>query len=363
MPNRILRFSVTESGIVMEYYYLGLYADFACLAGECPSTCCAGWQIAIDEQALERFAALPDKELCQDIFGNIVQRDGTYYFANRPDGSCAMLDGDGLCRIQRSTEEQMLCITCRKYPRLAGKVGDSCWMSMAGSCPVVADYLWRRPISWYVVRNGTSCTVDIRDMPIVGERLKSLEEFCGGRTENIRKGGSVSTQEAQERYQLMLHLVDGCLDLFTLSVEPKYLEGSFDYFEKEDRDVSAMRSDITAFEEIWREQLNYFYANYLPYRIYSMALGMPECQEDTVNLLIAGEAALFYVIHFSRHFTLQESGLQQAVEEVNWLYRFCCHGRIRSEKFLGFLKSVFSDGRQLAAIFQPDFRFMDAVFK
>lgn len=363
MLNRILHFNVTESGIDMEYYYLGLYADFACLAGECPSTCCAGWQIVVDEQALERFEALPDRELRQDILSNIVQRDETYYFVNRPDGSCAMLDEDGLCRIQRSTQEQMLCITCRKYPRLAGKVGDACWMSMAGSCPVVADYLWRRRIRWYVVRNGTSCTMDIRDMPIVGERLRSLRSFCGCDIENYGKGQPVSLEEARERYQAMLHLVDCCLGFFALSAEPQYLEGSFDYFEQEDRDISAILRDIDSFEKTWREQLNEFYANYLPYRVYSMIPGMETRLDDTANLSVAGEAALFYVIRFSRHFMLQESNLKQIVEEINWLYRFCCHGRVRSEKFLEFLKSEFADGRQLISVFQPDFSFLDAAFK
>ena len=31
------------------------YDTFACIAGRCPDTCCAGWQILIDEESLERY--------------------------------------------------------------------------------------------------------------------------------------------------------------------------------------------------------------------------------------------------------------------------------------------------------------------
>ena len=133
----------------MGYYYLGLYKDFSCMAGDCPSTCCAGWRIRIDKEAMERFQALPDHKLRDDILQHVRKKGQDCYFANRSDGSCAMLDPDGLCRIQRNTEEQMLCVTCRKFPRLAGRVNGDLWMSMAASCPVVAKYLLQQPVSFY----------------------------------------------------------------------------------------------------------------------------------------------------------------------------------------------------------------------
>ena len=30
--------------------------EFACLAGDCPDTCCANWEIAFDEEACARYA-------------------------------------------------------------------------------------------------------------------------------------------------------------------------------------------------------------------------------------------------------------------------------------------------------------------
>ena len=31
------------------------YSRFQCVAGQCPDTCCAGWQIMIDETSLKKY--------------------------------------------------------------------------------------------------------------------------------------------------------------------------------------------------------------------------------------------------------------------------------------------------------------------
>ena len=39
----------------MKRTYVDNYQDFQCIADRCPKTCCAGWQIEIDEETLERY--------------------------------------------------------------------------------------------------------------------------------------------------------------------------------------------------------------------------------------------------------------------------------------------------------------------
>ena len=41
----------------MRYIKPHYYDTFECLAGKCPATCCAGWQIMIDEESLNRYEA------------------------------------------------------------------------------------------------------------------------------------------------------------------------------------------------------------------------------------------------------------------------------------------------------------------
>lgn len=39
----------------MRYLKPHFYDKFVCTAGACPDTCCAGWQIMIDEESLDRY--------------------------------------------------------------------------------------------------------------------------------------------------------------------------------------------------------------------------------------------------------------------------------------------------------------------
>ena len=39
----------------MRYLKPHYYDKFVCTAGDCPDSCCAGWQIVIDETSLERY--------------------------------------------------------------------------------------------------------------------------------------------------------------------------------------------------------------------------------------------------------------------------------------------------------------------
>ena len=51
----------------MRYVKPHFYDSFVCTAGDCPDTCCAGWQIMIDEESLERYENEPGE------FGKILR--------------------------------------------------------------------------------------------------------------------------------------------------------------------------------------------------------------------------------------------------------------------------------------------------
>ena len=78
--------------IRVPYYY----RKFQCTADKCPDTCCAGWQIVIDEETLEKYHAF------EGPFGNrlansIDWREGV--FKQYEDKRCAFLDENNLCDI------------------------------------------------------------------------------------------------------------------------------------------------------------------------------------------------------------------------------------------------------------------------
>ena len=306
----------------------------------------------MDEEAMKRFHALPEPDLKEDILQHIQKKQDGYYFMNRPDGSCAMLDPDGLCRIQRNSSEEMLCITCRKFPRLAGRVQEDYWMSMAASCPVTAEYLWTRTVGWYMTDGEISQETPWRELPYDKERKEGLEWFM----DFFEKRSVAVSLSMEERipllwnaYQRMYDLMEGCLEILSSSPELHYLEGSFDYFEK-DYGVAEIISHMMAFQEIYGGKLRDFAKNYMLYRVYSRNLEFPEEAAGDSFFAVSGELFLFYILRFSRYQIMHRDDQTSAAAEINWMYRFCAHSRIRSKKFMTVLKDIFKNLEYLAEI-------------
>ena len=98
----------------MRYIIPHYFDAFRCVAAECEDTCCAGWQIMIDDDSLERYKATGGS------FGQRLQESvdwQTGSFKQHDCKRCAFLNEDNLCDMQMIGGEQMLCNTCRDYPR------------------------------------------------------------------------------------------------------------------------------------------------------------------------------------------------------------------------------------------------------
>lgn len=118
----------------MRYSKPYYYDKFRCLAGECPDTCCAGWQICIDDVSLEKY------ENVEGPFGNrlansIDWEEGAFYQYER---RCAFLNEDNLCDLQAELGETALCDTCRMYPRHVEEFDGLRELSLSLSCPEAA---------------------------------------------------------------------------------------------------------------------------------------------------------------------------------------------------------------------------------
>lgn len=325
----------------MECCYISLYTDYSCLAGDCPATCCAGWKIVVDAEAVERFSRLENLRLRQDILEHIRYQNGEYQFVNQPNGHCGMLDSDGLCRIQRNLDEKSLCNTCRKFPRLTANVGETIWMSMAASCPVVADYLWKNKIAWIKKDSQNQITeVEGGNLSVVKGGLELYQSHY----QILRKQSEETSRldpkqnllwhirRKWHRFELFLDLVEGCLALMSEFPERPYLKGSFDYFEADERTPAKIIEDMGSFEERWQKRFLDFARNYLEYRIFSRYLEYQDESEIQRYYQVIGEISLIYIISFSRFMIFGNLSEKQIIETINWVYRFCAHGAVLSRK-------------------------------
>lgn len=135
----------------MRYIKPDYYDEFACIADRCPDTCCAGWQIMIDEDSLEKY------ERVKGSFGERLEREIDWEegaFCQKK-GRCCFLNEKNLCDIYGNLGEEALCETCTKYPRHVEEFEDLREYSLSLSCPVAARMMLTRkmPVSFLVTED------------------------------------------------------------------------------------------------------------------------------------------------------------------------------------------------------------------
>lgn len=113
------------------------YAAFRCLAGACPQTCCAAWEIVVDPDAQDAYLRLQHPLAAKLRRVLRVDADGDTYFA-QTDGRCPFLCADGLCELQRTLGADSLCRTCRDFPRWEVLLCDRVEQGLSLACPEVA---------------------------------------------------------------------------------------------------------------------------------------------------------------------------------------------------------------------------------
>lgn len=118
----------------MRYLKPYYYNDFKCIADKCPDTCCAGWQIVIDEETLEKYSSKKD-EFSYRLKNSIDWAEGVFCQNN---GRCAMLNDNNLCDLVTAKGEEALCKTCHMYPRHVEEFEGVREYSLSLSCPVAA---------------------------------------------------------------------------------------------------------------------------------------------------------------------------------------------------------------------------------
>ena len=112
---------------------------FKCIGSECTDTCCAGWDINIDENSLERYknstGAL--KSLVEGKFLTGDKKDDFFnagYMILKDGSRCPFLNENMLCDIHGAVGEENLCITCKSYPRVFNIVDGIYEKSALASC-------------------------------------------------------------------------------------------------------------------------------------------------------------------------------------------------------------------------------------
>ena len=121
----------------MQYTFPNYYKEFSCIAGACPDTCCAGWQIVIDDQTLKKYQHFKGP-FRNRLHNDIDWKEHVFRQYNR---RCAFLNEENLCDIYTEAGPEMFCRTCRNYPRHIEEFEGLREISLSLSCPEAARIL------------------------------------------------------------------------------------------------------------------------------------------------------------------------------------------------------------------------------
>lgn len=124
----------------MKIRYPKYYEKFSCIAGQCEDTCCAGWEIDIDDKSYEYYKNLPG-EFGERIRNNIkeysFQEEDVYEshgFLLKENKRCPFLNDQNLCDIIIALGEDAICDVCTDTPRNYLEYGGTREISLSPSC-------------------------------------------------------------------------------------------------------------------------------------------------------------------------------------------------------------------------------------
>lgn len=124
--------------------YPSYYKKFTCIADKCPDTCCAGWEIVVDQESLEYYNGLNGSygEKVRSLIS--VDDDGDSIFSPRKN-RCPFLLKNGLCEMYINLGHGALCRTCRQFPRHVTYFGARVETGISLSCPEAARLITESP--------------------------------------------------------------------------------------------------------------------------------------------------------------------------------------------------------------------------
>lgn len=134
----------------MIHSFPNYYNDFSCIADKCEATCCAGWQIVVDEESLKKYKKVSGG-FKQRIKEGVNFKEGVFYQTHGK--RCAFLNEQNLCDMYTALGEEAFCETCRRYPRHIEEFENVREFTLSASCPEAARILLsqKEPVRFYDV--------------------------------------------------------------------------------------------------------------------------------------------------------------------------------------------------------------------
>lgn len=124
----------------MKKYYPIFYSDFKCLASDCPDTCCAGWEIPVDEKT-EVYFLKSDTPFAEKVRNSITVNAANEKIFRQVGGRCPMLNSENLCDIRINCGWEYTCEVCHMYPDFIEEYDGYQEICPSFSCPAAVKLI------------------------------------------------------------------------------------------------------------------------------------------------------------------------------------------------------------------------------
>ena len=258
--------------------------DFKCIGSDCTDTCCAGWDINIDEDTYEKYINSTGslKELVQ---GKFKENKNSYDYLNKgfmilkEKNKCPFLNDNLLCDIHGKVGEESLCITCKRFPRVYNIVDNIYEKSGLASCPEICikAFLNKNKMEFIEMEEVVDeSAIEIRriiDTEIFEGSDNLLQYFWDIRVKsiNIIQNRNFSIEERL-----------GILKSFYNKIEKYYNEKDFEKIEELLEKYSERDIDFKSLNNLDLNESNEFYLRLLDKELIKniRSIRLKECIED-----------------------------------------------------------------------------------
>ncbi|MBP5272621.1 MAG: flagellin lysine-N-methylase, partial [Clostridia bacterium] len=190
----------------MKMEYPDYYERFACIGPACTDSCCARWEIDVDEESYYRYLTV------QGPFGDRIRgclheevtegEDGpetAWSFPLTEDRRCPFLNDEDLCDMYTELGHDKLPRTCREFPRGDAVVGNYHQIDVALACPEANRLIFEdldHPVKYVM-----------RDEPT---GVPALDRYCAPEEEKLEAAEWGTLLDLlEERNQILEVLQDG----------------------------------------------------------------------------------------------------------------------------------------------------------
>lgn len=117
------------------------YKDFKCIAGVCTDTCCAGWDVDVDEASYKYYKSVKGSfgKRLKSVMVKSEEGGCTFTLNN---GRCPFLNDENLCDLYIALGEENLCDTCAEFPRFINEYGNTREIGIAPSCITAGEIIF-----------------------------------------------------------------------------------------------------------------------------------------------------------------------------------------------------------------------------